>query len=195
MPTGQRMTKTDNSPAKRKLLEELLEKGMVMVTVDARHGGVTVPSHLAHDPQLRLNLSYRFGLPMSIADDAVHATLTFGGQPFACKMPWPAVYLVVSHVTGQPFLFPEDVPEEILLAGDTAPQVGDAPIPAAPLAATKPKLAVISTATVETDNPEDTNGASAKANGSSGSAAEDANVAPPATDPSRPKRGHLRVVK
>ena len=49
---------------KRAILAELLEQGMVLVTVDARHQDVDVPPHLRQDAQLRLKLSYRFGLPL-----------------------------------------------------------------------------------------------------------------------------------
>jgi stringent starvation protein B len=99
---------------KRELLESLLEKGMVMVVLDARRPGVAVPSHLARDPQLRLNLSWRFGFSMELDDWGVKATLTFGGRPFLCRLPWNSIYVMVSHAErDQQYLFPADLPEEL----------------------------------------------------------------------------------
>ncbi len=98
----------------RQLLENLLGQGMVMVTVDARADGAIVPRQFERDPQLRLNLSYRFGLPIEVDEWGVKARLTFSGVPFDCEMPWPSIYMIVSHVTGQPFLFPEHVPQELM---------------------------------------------------------------------------------
>src|SRR5262245_37036558 len=103
---------------KKAVLAELLEQGMVLVTLDARVTGVDVPKHLRDDAQLRLNLSYRFGLPMYLDDWGVVATLTFAGTPYTCRLPWSSVYLLVSHVTGRPILFPADVPPEFFPAGE-----------------------------------------------------------------------------
>lgn len=108
---------------KKAVLERLLELGMVMVTVDARRDDVEVPPHLTDDAQLRLNLSYRFGLPMEVGEWGVEARLTFSGVPFDCRLPWDALYIVFSHVTGQPFVFPQDVPPEVI--SDVAPMTFD----------------------------------------------------------------------
>lgn len=99
---------------KKKVLEELLELGMVLVAIDARATGVDVPNHLGVDPQLRLNLSWRFGRPMEIDAWGIHAELTFGGVPHGCKFPWDAIFLIVSHINGESFLFPDHVPKELL---------------------------------------------------------------------------------
>lgn len=102
------------SAEKKDVLERLLELGMVLVALDARAEGVDVPDHLGRDPQLRLNLSFRFGLPMSVDPWGISATLTFGGVPYSCRFPWGAIYLLVSHVNGEPYLFPDEVPPELL---------------------------------------------------------------------------------
>ena len=107
------MDATRPSGTKRQLLEQLLDQGMVLVALDARTPGVALPAHLADDPQLRLNLSYRFGLPMCVDDLGIHATLTFSGVQSEVDIPWRAVFLMASHVTGQPYLFLEDVPREL----------------------------------------------------------------------------------
>jgi stringent starvation protein B len=106
---------------KRELLESLLEKGMVMVVLDARRPGVAVPPHLAKDPQLRLNLSWRFGFLMELDAWGVKATLTFGGSPFTCRLPWNSIYAMVSHASkDEQYIFPGELPVELqrLAAGE-----------------------------------------------------------------------------
>jgi len=103
-----------HSDKKRELVETLLEKGMVLVAVNGRYPGVDLPEHLRGDPQVNLNLSYRFGLPMDVGDWGVRATLTFGGRPYDCALPWQSIFLVVSHVSKERYLFPADVPDELL---------------------------------------------------------------------------------
>ncbi len=161
---------------KKAVLTELLEQGMVLVTLDARHPSVTVPDHLRDDAQLRLNLSYRFGLPMELGEEAVIATLTFAGMPFECRLPWGAIYLMVSHVSGRPILFPEDVPAEFYPAGSDSP--GLPRLPATPKARTPtPRLELVTH-----DGEQEV-----------AQATEAAEPTPAPKDP--PRRGHLRVVK
>lgn len=96
------------APSKRAVLERLLDQGMVMVHVDSRRAGVRVPVSLRGDPQLRLNLSYRFASrDLSISDVIVRCTLSFGGQPFYCELPLEAVFAVTSHATGEAIVWPE----------------------------------------------------------------------------------------
>ena len=103
---------TANESNKRETMESFLAEGMVQVLLDSRREGVEVPDHLKGDPMLRLNISGRFGLPLEVDDWGIHATLTFSGDPFECKLPWPSVYIMLSHVTGEPCFFPSDVPQE-----------------------------------------------------------------------------------
>jgi stringent starvation protein B len=160
---------------KQAVLERLLELGMVMVTIDARREGVEVPPHLTDDAQLRLNLSFRFGLPMEVGDWGVEARLTFGGVPFNCRLPWDALYIVFSHVTGQPFVFPQDVPPEVL--SDVAPMTFDDDEEDdnlfVPLQEAGPSLTLVNGEQVADKTPQDPE-------------------SPPAGER---RRGHLRVVK
>ncbi len=107
-------------PSKRASLERLLEHGMVMVHVDARRPGVRVPAALRGDPQLRLNLSYRFAThDLSVSDDYVRCTLSFQGVPFYCELPLGAVFAIASHVTGDALVWPET----LAAALEPAPEV------------------------------------------------------------------------
>jgi len=98
-------------------LKSMLEKGMVMIHLDARKTGVRLPEHLKSQAHLTLNLSYHFS-PADLTVNAwgVRATLSFERQPFAVAVPWSAIFALRSHVTMEFWLFPEDIPEEFLEA-------------------------------------------------------------------------------
>ena len=166
---------------KQLLVEKLLDMGMVMVILDSRRPGVVVPPSFAADAQLRLNLSYRFPTPMTIDAWGIRAVLTFSGVPFECKLPWDAIYVVFSHASGDPFVFPDDVPAEAFAAVADAmnnpPERPEAPIrrPPALRVVTEPKNE--NTGEPATEPP----------------AAPTEPPVPPAPAPTR--RGHLRVVK
>jgi stringent starvation protein B len=192
----------------RQLLENLLGQGMVMVTVDARADGAIVPRQFERDPQLRLNLSYRFGLPIEVDEWGVKARLTFSGVPFDCEMPWPSIYMIVSHVTGQPFLFPEHVPQELMQLATQMRSEAAEELPK------KPRLTVVGSSddSAETDAEAEIEVAAEPeieaAPEPAAVVVEDTPVEPqaepeavaeatPESDPPRtpPRRGHLRVVK
>tara|TARA_B100000959_G_C14535660_1_gene441445 strand:+ start:61 stop:582 length:522 start_codon:yes stop_codon:yes gene_type:complete len=107
------MTKLE-LPHKRSALERLLELGLVQIGLDARHEDVQVPPHLVNDLQLRLNLSYRFGLPLDLGEWGLNTILTFSGTNYECLIPWECIYLMISHVSGESLLYPSDVPPELL---------------------------------------------------------------------------------
>jgi stringent starvation protein B len=107
---------------KKETLLAFLARGVAMVHLDARRPGVVVPSEFAGDPHLRLNLSYRYGIPdLDIGDERVQATLSFHGRPFQCLLPWPAVFAVTSHQTGEGQVWPEDLPTEAAQGFTAAP--------------------------------------------------------------------------
>ncbi len=166
---------SNQNAAKRTVLEKLLEQSMVLVTLDARAPNVMIPSHLQGDPQLRLNLSFRFGLPIDIGEDGISATLTFGGVPSECFLPWGSVYMFVSHATGQPFMFPADIPPDVAPMGeDTHP------------APKKPALSVVAPIGQESPRPTPKSPVT--------EADENGDGDGPKT-PDTPRRGHLRLVK
>lgn len=102
-------------PEKKSRLLESLDKGMTMVHVDARRPGVLVPAHLKGELHLMLNVSYRFDPPdLTVNDWGVRQTLTFQGKRFNVAVPWSALYAVSSHVSREFWMFPEDMPPELL---------------------------------------------------------------------------------
>lgn len=114
-----------HSEKKRELLETLLDKGMTLVALDGGAAGVDLPERLLGDPQVRLNLSYRFGLPIELDDEGVRARLTFAGVPHDCKIPWGAIYLAHSHVSEEQYLFLADVPDALLPGNAVAVAEGE----------------------------------------------------------------------
>jgi len=100
---------------KKERLLELLERGMVMVHLDARASGVNVPSAHLDNPAMALNLSYRFQIPDFRVDDmGVFASLSFNRIPHSCCIPWEALYAMRSHVDDTMHVWVEDIPAEIV---------------------------------------------------------------------------------
>ncbi len=90
---------------------------MTMIYLDARRPGVAVPDHLKGEAHLALNLSYRFTPPdLTVSEWGVRQTLTFGGVSFTVAVPWSALYAITSHKTQEVFMYPDDMPPELLAA-------------------------------------------------------------------------------
>jgi stringent starvation protein B len=92
----------------------LLERGLVMVHLDARLPSVQVPEHLKDQTGLRLNIAYGFNLPsLEIDTDGIYAVLSFNRQSFACDLPWEAVFALTVPSEGYwGVMWPLSVPEE-----------------------------------------------------------------------------------
>ncbi|MBF5044466.1 stringent starvation protein B [Aggregicoccus sp. 17bor-14] len=122
-------------PEKKERLLAALDQGMVMIHLDARRPGVAVPSHLGGEAHLRLNLSYRFDPPdLTVNEWGVRSTLSFSGSRFTVAVPWNALFAITSHVSREFWLYPEDMPQELLqhpLA--TPPTPREAPTVPAPV--------------------------------------------------------------
>jgi hypothetical protein len=103
-------------PPKHEVLFALLQQGSVFVHLDPRRPSVRCPDWLKAQPSVVLQIGY--GLQPSIADLAVEAggvscTLSFDGAPYACRLPWHAIYALVGSA-GRGMVWPEDVPAEVL---------------------------------------------------------------------------------
>lgn len=103
------------TPEKKERLLFALDKGMAMVHLDARRPGVLVPPHLKSEPHLLLNLSYRFDPPdLAVGEWGIRSTLTFSGKRFTVAVPWSALYAISSQVTKEFWMYPDDMPKELL---------------------------------------------------------------------------------
>jgi stringent starvation protein B len=178
-----------NDDKKSRLLKAL-DSGMTQVHLDARRPGVLVPKRFLDDHHLVLNISYRFDPPdLTVNDWGVRETLSFGGERFTVGIPWSAVYAIASHVSHDFFMFPEDMPEELLegavektsgLLGPLEPgRSGAAGALASVAAGTKEAL----------EQPVPIARAALREVVLDGEGEE------PPKEPTPPKRGHLRIVK
>src|SRR5262249_13623974 len=121
-----------SAPDKRRTLQTLLARGPGLVHVDARRAEVSVPPRFRADPSLVLRFGYTLSpaiADLSVDDTGVSGTLTFGGQPFHCVLPWTAVYAAMVEGEQRGTVWPEDVPEDVLTGGGEAPSAApQAPI-------------------------------------------------------------------
>lgn len=168
---------------KKERLLAALDQGMVMIHLDARRPGVLVPASIKGEAHLRLNLSYRFDPPdLTVGEWGVRCTLSFSGSRFTVAVPWSALFAIASHVTKEFWMYPDDMPEELIQQPASArpPQ----PMPVVPVAAERPR-----TFLREVPMPGDVH---------AGDAPEVPPTPPgdgPKDDPPTPRRGHLRLVK
>jgi stringent starvation protein B len=108
------MGRVPGIPGKKETLLQFLQRGVAMVHLDARRPGVIVPPQYASEAHLRLNLSYRYKIPdFEIDERRVQATLSFGGRPFRCHLPWDSIFGITSH-GGDGQVWPEDLPREVI---------------------------------------------------------------------------------
>ena len=104
----------DRASEKKDRLLAALERGLVMVHLDARRPGVLVPPELRCESHLRLHLSYKFVPPdLSVGDWGIRSTLSFSGKRFTVALPWSALFAITSKVTHEFWMFPEDMPSEL----------------------------------------------------------------------------------
>jgi len=107
----------DRTPEKKDRLLSALDRGMVMIHLDARRPGVVVPPALRCEPHLRLNLSYRFEpSDLSVGEWGLRSTLSFSGARFTVAIPWSSVFAITSHASREFWMFPEDMPPELTRA-------------------------------------------------------------------------------
>ncbi len=127
-------------PPKDEVLLELLRHGSVFVHLDPRLEGVVVPSWLASQPQLVLQLGYDLPIPiddLEVDERGWRATLSFNRSPFHCTVPWAAVFAVVDE-EGLGMLWPDSLPAELRV--ELQREVGDPEQEAAaPAQAEQPK--------------------------------------------------------
>jgi stringent starvation protein B len=113
-----------SAPDKRRTLEQLLSRGPVLVHVDARRSEVAVPPRFRADASLVLRFGYSLSpaiRDLSVDDEAISGTLTFGGSPFHVVLPWTAVYAAMVEGEQRGTVWPEDVPEDVLTGSGDQP--------------------------------------------------------------------------
>ncbi|HEV8322254.1 MAG TPA: ClpXP protease specificity-enhancing factor SspB [Myxococcota bacterium] len=117
-------------PSKPAFVRGLLEHGSVFVHLDARVGGVDVPSAFRGEFRLVLQVGYDMKVPipdLTVTDGELSATLSFSRRPHLCRIPWQAVFAVTGE-SGAGMAWPESFPVEVrraLIRALNTPDVAD----------------------------------------------------------------------
>lgn len=191
------MSLVDRNRAKLRCFRHLLENGVTALHLDARQEGVEVPARFQGDPWLVLNYSYRYNVAdFTFDENGVTASLSFGGQPHVCFVPWNAVFAITDDARTEGQHWQEDAPTDPKRAPDQAKRAQAEP-------RRRPALrpAPAQAAATESDELPDTSnepparrGLQVIAGGRVGDPADDDLNAPDAASAPRAP-AHLRVVK
>jgi Stringent starvation protein B len=103
-------------PYKRDVANMLLRKGSLFIHLDPRVTEVMVPPWLRHQAQLVLQVGFEMPIPildLRVDEDGVFGTLSFSRTPFACSVPWSAVFALVGD-EGRGMVWPDSMPAEIV---------------------------------------------------------------------------------
>jgi stringent starvation protein B len=117
-------------PPKREVVLSFLGRGTLRVFVDARKAGVTVPRGLSQQAELVLRVGYALNPPipdLDIGSDAIGCTLSFNRVPAWCRLPYEAIYAIVSDSDGRGVVWPDDVPIESQILQSAAPRPSSRP--------------------------------------------------------------------
>lgn len=102
-------------PAKKDVARALLLRGSVFIHLDPRRSGVLVPARLRSQAQVVLQVGLDMPVPipdLRIDQEGVFGTLSFKGVPFACFVPWGAVFALVGE-DAKGMVWHADMPLEI----------------------------------------------------------------------------------
>lgn len=98
--------------AKKEFFSRALQGGVASLYLDPRVQGVLVPDKLRGSPTLVLNYSYRYHIAdFDFDNEKVIASLSFGGVPFQCVVPWDAVMGIGNQGESTFYSFVPDLPQ------------------------------------------------------------------------------------
>jgi len=103
-------------PYKRDVANQLLRKGSLFIHLDPRVSDVVVPPWLRHQAQLVLQVGLDMPIPipdLRVDEHGIFGTLSFSRTPFACNVPWTAIFALVGD-EGRGMVWPESMPAEIV---------------------------------------------------------------------------------
>lgn len=92
----------------------LMEAESVFVHLDPTRDMVLVPPHLKKGPVLILEIGMNMRVPipdLEVIDEGINATLSFGGKPYPCWIPWHSVFALVTP-DKKGMIWQEDVPDQ-----------------------------------------------------------------------------------
>ena len=99
---------------KKKHFELLLEQDHVLLHLDSRKSGVTVPKNLANNPALSLKVSRLFQGEMTFDNKSIVAYLRFNGEYFRCEIPWESIW-GMSSASAEQKIWQQDSPKELVI--------------------------------------------------------------------------------
>jgi hypothetical protein len=111
------------------LTRMLSESRIVRIVLDATRSGVIVPMDMRHEKTLALQLGLNLANPIAdlvVNSEWIECTLSFGGRPIFCLLPWSAVLGMIAEDT-----------QEVCVLEKVLPPPPAAP-PPAPVAAVAP---------------------------------------------------------
>jgi stringent starvation protein B len=103
----------DEGKNKHDYLSHLLGQGDAMVCLDARQTEVSVPPQHKTNPALNLIFNLNFKRPIEIFPEEIRATLSFGGRPHRCVIPFISVWAIYDPNTKKGQVWEEDIPKDL----------------------------------------------------------------------------------
>ncbi len=97
------------------ILVQLLSEGDAMVCLDARHPEVDVPNTHKDNPALSLVFNLNFRRPFDVQETGIFATLSFGGRPHKCVIPFEAVWAIHEPESKKGQVWEESFPKDLKL--------------------------------------------------------------------------------
>ena len=102
-------------PPKKEVATALLQQSTVFIHLDPRAEDVIVPPWFKKQPRLVLQVGLNMAVPipdLHLDDEAVSCTLSFNRSPCFCRIPWKAVFALISE-DRRGMVWPDDVPREV----------------------------------------------------------------------------------
>ena len=100
-------------PTREGVFTDLLADGIAALHFDAPAQAVRVPAWLRARSWLVFNFSYGYNLVDFVVDaDGVGGSLSFSGQPFACWVPWQAVFAVTNESRSRQWMWLDAMPPQ-----------------------------------------------------------------------------------
>ncbi|WP_437713708.1 ClpXP protease specificity-enhancing factor SspB [Sorangium sp. So ce448] len=130
-------------PPKKDVALALLEREpSVFIHLDPRRPGVSVPKWFTGQPQLILQVGMNMAIAipdLKVDDDGISCTLSFNRAPFWCRLPWHAIWALVSE-DQRGMVWPEDIPADLAAQKQQRPAVAP---PQKPAKRPRPRLAAV----------------------------------------------------
>ncbi len=104
---------TQDNKDKQDFLNEMLSKGDAMVCLDARQPDVEVPKAHKTNPMLNLVISLNFRRPIDVLEDGIYGSLSFGGRPHKCVIPFTSVWAIYEPDSQKGQVWEASIPEDI----------------------------------------------------------------------------------